>query len=123
MTDQEDVRRIALSLPGATEEGSGYQVGGKQFVWTFPERVHPKKARVPNPEVLCVRVADESEKQTLLAADATKFFTTDHYDGYPIVMVRLPEVEADELAELVLEAWRTRAPRDLLSDFDAQSSR
>jgi hypothetical protein len=68
MSDQADVRRIALSLPGAVAEGLGYRVNGKQFVWTYPEKVHPKKPRVPNPEVLCVRVADYSGERRARAA-------------------------------------------------------
>ena len=71
MADQDDVRRIALSLPGATEargrfafsvENKGKQKG---FVWVWLERVHPKKARVPCPDVLAVRVRDQAEKATL----------------------------------------------------------
>ena len=119
MSDQDDVRRIALSLPGAVEEGRGYRVNGKQFVWTYPEKVHPKKPRVPNPEVLCIRVADDEEKQMLLDADPAKFFTTDHYNGYPAVMVRLRHIEPAELAALITDAWRTRAPDKLLKEFDA----
>ena len=123
MTDQEDVRRIALSLPETTEEGSGYRVGGKQFAWTYPERVHPKKPKVLNPEVLCVRVADEGEKQTLIEADPTKFLTTDHYNGYAMVLIRLPEIDVDELRELLTEAWRTTAPPVLARDFDTEDRR
>ena len=44
MSDQEDVRRIALTLPGTTREGDGYRVDGKPFVWTYPERVEPEEA-------------------------------------------------------------------------------
>jgi hypothetical protein len=119
MSDQNDVRLIALALPGAVEEGLGYRVNGKLFVWIYPEKVHPKRPRVPNPEVLCVRVADQDEKQMLLDADPATFFTTDHYNGYPAVMVRLTRIEPDELAALITDAWRTRAPDKLLREFDA----
>jgi hypothetical protein len=121
MADQEDVRRIALALPDVTADGSGlgYSVSGKGFAWTYPERVHPKKARLPNPEVLVVRVANEGEKQALLASDPDKFFTTDHYNGYPAVLVRLAAVDPDELAELMTDSWRTKAPRHLVVEFDA----
>jgi hypothetical protein len=119
VSDQNDVRRVAGALPGAVEQGDGWRVGGRLFVWTYPERVHPKKPRVPNPEVLCVRVADEGEKRALLATDPEKFFTTPHYDGYPIVLVRLPAVGATELADLVLDAWRVRAPAVAVAAYDA----
>lgn len=109
MSDQDDVRRIALSLPGAVEEKTGYRVNGRLFVWTYPERVAPKKPRVPNPAVLAVLVGGEDEKQALLNSDPVKFFTVEHYDGYPTVLVRLVEVDAVELRELITEAWRIRS--------------
>jgi hypothetical protein len=107
-----------MALPGVTEDETGYRVGGKLFAWNWPERVDPKKPRVPNPDVLCVRVAGEGEKQALLASDPRKFFTTDHYDGYPTVLVRLAEVAPDELAELITDSWRCRASPKLLRELD-----
>jgi hypothetical protein len=55
---QRDVRRIALSLPGTSEDPEGFRflVEGKMFVWLWPERVTPKGARVANPDVIVVRV-------------------------------------------------------------------
>ena len=94
---------------------------GKQkgFAWVWQERVEPKKPRVPNPKVLAVRVADEGEKQMLIASDGEKFFTEPHYNGFPAVLVRLPAVRAAELRELLTDAWRTQAPRALVQEFDA----
>jgi hypothetical protein len=112
VADQSDVRRVALSLPGTSEaedrfafsvENKGKQKG---FAWAWAERVEPKKPRVYRPDVLAVRVADQHEKQALLAADDAKFFTEPHYNGFPAVLVRLPAIGADELAELIVDAWR-----------------
>jgi hypothetical protein len=80
-------------------------------VWK--ERIQPKKARVPNPEVLAIRVADLDEKAALLAMDAEKFFTEPHYNGYPAVLVRLAAVDTALLEELIVSAWRCSAPRAL----------
>jgi hypothetical protein len=115
MADQQDVRRIALGLPETTEDPDTFhfRVRGKGFTWVFPERVHPKKPRVPNPEVLVVRVAGLAEKEALLASDAAVFFTTPHYDGYKAVLVRLPVVADSHLTELITDAWRSQAPPDL----------
>ena len=124
MADREDARRIALALPGTLEatDHFGFSVDhngkAKGFAWAWNERIHPKKPRVPNPDVLAVRVANESEKQLLLASDETKFFTEPHYNGFPAVLVRLPAVDVDELAELITDAWRSQAPRALVKDFD-----
>jgi hypothetical protein len=123
MATQEDVRRIALSLPqtseGADHFGFGVLNKGKLkgFAWAWNERIEPKKPRVPNPEVLVVRVATAAEKEELLAADPAKFFNEPHYNGFPAVLVRLPVVDAAELAELITDAWRCQAPRALLAEL------
>ena len=119
MATQEDVRRIALALPGATEEpGFTFRVAGRQFVWLWRERLDPRKPKVPNPGVIVVRVADLGEKEALLASDPATFFTTDHYDGYRAVLVRLDAVDGPELAEVVTDSWRTQAPKRLLSEVE-----
>jgi hypothetical protein len=115
------VRRIALSLPETSEADGHFAFSvlnkGKQkgFVWVWLERVTPKKTRVPNPEVVAIRVADQEEKELLLAADPAKFFTEPHYNGYPAVLVRLAAIGVDELEGLIVEAWRCQAPKGLVS--------
>ena len=120
MATREDVRRIALSLPGATEsaDGMSYLVNGKPFAWPWLERVDPRRARVPNPAVLGVRVADELEKEALIDMDPRTFFTEPHYDGYPAVLVRLAEIDPELLQVVLTDAWRSRAPRRLLAELD-----
>src|SRR5262245_4682959 len=75
-----DVRRIALSLPGVEQppERYAYAVKDKKgklkkFTWAWNERVDPKKPRVPNFEVLAVRVANLAEKERLLAANPSVY--------------------------------------------------
>jgi hypothetical protein len=115
VTSQDDVRRIALSLPETTEDADSFhfRVAGKGFAWIYLERVDPRRARVPRDDVLAVRVADQLEKDALLTLDPRKFFTTDHYNGYPAVLVRLPQIEPDELEDILTDAWRAAAPRRL----------
>ncbi len=115
MASQRDVRRIALSLPDTSEAADRFafrvrhKKKDKAFVWVWMERAHPKQARVPNPEVLAVRVADRARKRALLASDPEKFFTEPHYDGFPAVLVRLPAVGVRELRALITDAWRCQA--------------
>lgn len=129
MAEPADVRRIALSLPETFEEEGRFAFavrrGGKPkgFVWVWLQRVEPKKARVPNPEVVAVRVADEAEKELLLAADPEKFFTEPHYNGYPAVLVRLAAIDVDELAALITEGWRCQAPRHLVAALEQRRPR
>ena len=115
MADQDDVRRIALSLPATTEEPDGFRfrVQGKGFVWIWLERAGPAARRIPNPGVIAVRVANESEKDALLALDDRVFFTEPHYDGFPAVLVRLAAVDPDLLREVITAAWRCQAPKAL----------
>jgi hypothetical protein len=127
MANQDDVRRIALSLPATMEADEHFAFAvlnkGQQkgFAWVWLERIEPKKPRVPNPEVLAVRVADRSEKEALLASDEAKFFTEPHYDSYPAVLVRLAAIDTDELQELLTDAWRGMAPRTVVKEFDQRS--
>ena len=58
------------------------------------------------------------EKDFLLRADPERFFTTPHYDGHPSVLVRLDAVERDELAELLTDSWRVRAPKRLAASLE-----
>jgi hypothetical protein len=119
MATQADVRRIALSLPEVEEAEGRFAFSvlnkgkPKGFAWVWNERVEPKKPRVPNPAVLAVRVANLAQKDLMLSADAVKFFTEPHYNGFPAVLVRLKEVSVAELRALLTEAWRCQAPTTL----------
>ena len=77
---------------------------------------------MPNPAVVAVRVADGLEKELILRSDDAKFFTEPHYEGFPAVLVRLAAVDVPELEELVTNAWRYQAPRDLREAFDRRST-
>jgi hypothetical protein len=124
MASQEDVRRIALSLPETLEDESRFAFSvlnrGKQkgFAWVWLERVHPKKGRVPNPDVLAVRVRDIQEKEMYLASNPAIYFTEPHYNGFPAVLVRLAAIDADELKDLIFNAWRCQAPPELVKRLD-----
>jgi hypothetical protein len=72
------------------------------------------------PEALVVWVDSEDDKEALLAADPDVFFTTPHYDGHPIVLVRLDAVGEDEARELIVDSWRARAPKGAVEDWDAE---
>lgn len=114
MVTHDDIRRIALALPGAVEEGGaqfaiGVPVKGKVkgFVWAWLERVHPKKARVPSDAVVAVRVSDLVEKDLLINSEPSKYFTEPHYNGYPAVLVRLAEVSTEDMEALLRTGWRS----------------
>jgi hypothetical protein len=125
MADADDVRRLALALPGAQEidsDGFDFRVGGKGFVWSYPERRPGERRRIRD-DIAVLYVGDEAEKQALLLGEPGLFFTTPGYDGWPLVMLRLAEVGAGRLEELITDAWRMRAPADLAAGQDQAGPR
>src|ERR1700761_3683339 len=99
MADADDVRRLALALPQVEEidsDGFDFRVGGKGFVWSYPERVPGQRRRIRT-DIAVLFVGDEAEKQALLLGEPEKFFTERGYDGLPLVMVRLDRVTVDRL--------------------------
>ena len=124
MADADDVRRLALALPHVEEidsDGFDFRVGGKGFVWSYPERT-PGKPRILRTDIAVLFVGDEAEKQALVLGEPGLYFTTPAYDGFPLVMLRLAEVGSERLAELVTDAWRMRAPAALAGELDETGS-
>ena len=115
MADSDDVRRLALALPEVEEidsDGFDFRVAGKGFIWSYPER-RPGKPRRIRTDIAVLYVGDEAEKQALLLGEPEIFFTAPEYNHWPLVLLRLPAVDAERLAELVTDAWRMRAPEKL----------
>src|SRR4051794_34316263 len=124
MADADDVRRVALGLPHVEEidsEGFDFRVGGKGFVWSYPEGGYGRR-RVIRTDIAVLYVGDEAEKQALLLGGPDLFFTTRGYDGWPLLMLRLEAVDDLRLEELVTDAWRMRAPASLVADLDDAGS-
>lgn len=124
MADRDDVRRIALALPETSERLSRdlrqWRVHDKLFVWERPLRRADREALgddAPDGPILGARVEHLGAKEALLATDATAFFTTPHFDGYPAVLVRLDRIALDDLDEVIVEAWLARAPKRLVTAF------
>ncbi len=120
MAHADDVRRLALALPEVEEidcDGFDFRVSGRGFIWSYPER-RPGKPRALRTDIAVLFVGDEAEKQALLLGEPAVFFTTPGYDGWPLVMLRLAQVDVARLRELVLDAWRMRAPEEIAGLLD-----
>jgi hypothetical protein len=124
MASWRDVRRFALALPGAGETSShghaAWVVNDKFFVWERPLRKSDLAAlgdRAPTGSILGVRTADLEMKDALLASDRDVFFTTPHFGGYPAVLVRLERISSATLKQVIVEAWVSRAPKRVVSEF------
>ena len=129
MATLEDVRAIALGLPGVHERVDGHRGGmtwrtdAGAFVW---ER-GPGKADLaalealgrewPDGPVIAVRTDGLDEKQALRETYPAAFFTIPHFDGFPAVLMRLAEVEPGHLREVVTDAWLLRAPKRVARDW------
>jgi hypothetical protein len=124
MATWDDVRRLALAMPEATEvESRGntqWRVKDKLFVWERPLRrsvLAALGAAAPGGPILGARVEHLVAKDAMLADDPEVFFTTPHFDGYPAVLVQLALIDADELEEVVVEAWLAQAPKRLADSY------
>ena len=130
MADWDDVRRLALALPdtseGTAHGNTAWRVRDKLFVWDRPLRSKDLEAlgeTAPTGPVLGARVEHLVAKEALLADDPAVYFTTPHFDGYPAVLVRIPQLarfERDELEDLVAEAWLTRAQKRVAKTWLAE---
>ena len=112
MPTWEDVIAIGTRFPGV-EESTTYGTPALKVKGKFMCRLRT------DPDALVVRVLDLADREALLRGKPKVFFSTPHYDGYPYVLVHLPSVGRKQLAELIEDAWRIRAPKRLVSEFDA----
>lgn len=127
MATHDDLRAIAAGLPETiVDDGERFGLAvpdkgkAKGFVWAWLERVDPKKARVINNEVMAIVVPGLAAKEVILAAhDPSVIFTEPHYNNYPAVLVRLANIDVPTLTDLVVEAWRCKAPKALVKAYDA----
>ncbi len=116
-----DLDQLALALPETTKELSddsrpSYHAHGKLFCCHRGRRRDAIDAKTGErlDDVLMFRVADLGVKELMLADERRIFFTTPHFDGYAAVLMRIPDLDRldrDELEDVVVEAWLTRAQK------------
>jgi hypothetical protein len=128
MATWDDVAGIIGELK-LTDERSPreWRVGKKLIAWERPLRKSDRDALTalgiepPDGDILGVRVADEGVKFALIADEPNVYFTTPHFDGYPAVLVKLAEIDELGLREVIVEAWLTQAPKQLVQEFFDES--
>jgi len=121
MTTMADLDELALALPGVARDDSDdgrpeYTVNGKAFAFHRSQRKDAVDAETGErlDDVLMFRVDGAEAKELVLADPRGVFFTTPHFDGYPAVLIRIPDLDRldlDELRETVVDAWLTRAQK------------
>jgi len=130
MATMADVDEFALALPHTTKEISDegrptYLVHGKMFCFhrsPRPDAVDPDTGERLD-DVFVFRVPDLDVKELLLADARGHFFTTPHWNGYPAVLLRIPDLEhidREELRDLVVDAWLTRAQKRIAKAWLAE---
>ena len=116
MPSWDDVVALGLRLPGVELAES----------WGTPALRVASRGMIcrlrTDPDALVLRVTDLGEREALLQGQPEAFFSTPHYDGYPYVLVRLDAVDPVELDELIEDAWRLRAPKRVVKQFDADEA-
>jgi hypothetical protein len=98
-------------------------VRDKTFVWQRPLRKSDIAAlgdSAPDGPILGARVEHQMAKDAILASDPRVFFTIPHFDGFSAVLIRLEEISASELDEVIAEAWLSRAPKRLADEYLAE---
>jgi hypothetical protein len=100
--DFDAVRKIALKLP-AVEDGTAYGSPALKVRGELLACIAINKSVEPG--TLAVRV-DFDQRAELIAADPDVYYLTDHYENYPLVLVRLSRIHPDALPDLLKMAWR-----------------
>ncbi|UWF78024.1 MULTISPECIES: MmcQ/YjbR family DNA-binding protein [Microbacterium] len=128
----DDVRRIALGLPGVFEKTEGHlrapawYTRGGLVVWERPPgkkdlaQLAEAGGSWPSGTVVAARVDGPDVKAALLETYPEVFFTIPHFDGYPAVLIRLDAIDDDLLRETIVDAWLLRAPRRIASEWLAE---
>jgi hypothetical protein len=106
----ETVRELALGFPGV-EEGTAYGTPAFRVRGKFLARLGE------DGESLAIKCGFE-ERDFRMRADPRTFFTTDHYRGYPTVLVHLRTVSRADLRDVLEQAWRLNAPKRLIPRYD-----
>ena len=98
--DFDAVREIALALPGVEESttprGTSLKVAGRMLAC-------PAIHSSAEPSSLVVRVSTEL-RERLLATEPDAYYLTEHYVGYPSILVRLSRVSQDSLRDVLASA-------------------
>ncbi len=124
----DDAAAMALALPDVCEElRHGHRtwfVGKKGFAWERPYTKADIKrfgdVTPPDGPILAVMVDDLHEKEAVLAQGKKGFFTMQHFDGYPAVLIQLKSVAKRALREAIIDAWLACAPPKLADEYLAR---
>jgi hypothetical protein len=110
----DEVRRMVLAWPGV-EDGTSYGVPSLKIKGKFFTRLKE------DGDSLVIKNVDPDERDMLIEAAPDIFYVTDHYKGWPTVLMRLSKAHPDQVKALLLRSWKASAPKRLVKEFEQKS--
>lgn len=107
----DEVRKLALAWPGV-EEGTSYGTPALKVKGKLLTRLKE------DGDSLVIKDVDFDERDMLMESAPSIFYITDHYKGWPMVLLRLSKARPDQVKALLLRSWRATAPKSLVKQFD-----
>jgi hypothetical protein len=125
MATFDDCVRLTAHLP-EVEQSTSYgtpalTVRGKSFCRLWGDREHDRDGVDPDETEVLVVFCDLDEKDALIESSGGTVFSTPHYDGYPAMVIRLADVDLDDLVGYLEDSYRIKAPKRLLKLLDADA--
>ena len=109
MATEDDIRRLALDLPGVIEVTS-YAIGGQAVIWPYFERDKSRRKLTFRSGIWAVR-CPVPEKQMLIEAAPDVYFDDDYYRRYDVVLVRLANIDTTELTAMQARSHEIQAAK------------
>lgn len=109
MATDDDVRRLALAFPGVREV-TLYAIGGQPIVEPYFERDKARRKLTHHAGIWAIR-CPLAEKEMLIEASPDIYFDDDYYRRYPVVLVRLANIDEAELAAMLARAHDIQAAK------------
>lgn len=110
----DEVRRMVLAWPGV-EDGTSYGAPSLKIKGKFFTRLKE------DGDSLVIKDVDPDERDMLIEASPDIFYITDHYKGWPMVLMRLSKAHPDQVKALLLRSWKATAPKRLVKEFEQKS--
>lgn len=107
----DDMRKIAFSFPGVTEDARGTIRIGKRFLSSI--------AKI-DPDTLIVKVPDPREREYFLTTKPQIYYMQEHYVSFECLLIRMPVADPVEVRQLFEQAWLTYAPKKLVKAYQAR---
>src|SRR5690349_6531680 len=111
----DEVRKMALAWPGV-EDGTSFGTPALKIKGKFFTRLKE------DGDSLVIKDVDLDERDMLMESSPDFFYITDHYKGWPMVLMRLSNAHPDQVKALLLRSWKATAPKRLVKSFEEEAN-